>query len=659
MVHPPGAWVGLRTTPESSEPIRPTGQRSRTALLRLLIDLSILSVALWAAFLLRFEGRLSPEWLERAAFAWPLVVAIQYLAIRGFQVPRFQWSSVGMRELPAFCAAFALSTAVLLSFRFGFYALADTRPAFEYLVIPVSVILIDAALALMGLTGARAIHRLKREKLARKHGSAVGKRTILVGAGRGGYLLAREIQGRDELGITPVAFVDDDIGTHGKMVHGIPVVGTIEDIGKVARRYGASTALVTIASVGGGSMRRITRICKEAGLETKTIPRLYEILSGRVSISQIRDVAIEDLLGRQPVEIEDTVAPAVVGGRVALVTGAGGSIGSELCRQILAFGPTKLILLERSENALYEIHRELLSTTGGTELVPALADLLDPARVQEVFETHHPDVVFHAAAHKHVPIMEANPGEAIKNNLFGTKTVADLAHRFECERFVMISTDKAVHPTSVMGATKRLAELYVRDINGRSLVQFTAVRFGNVLGSSGSVIPLFHEQIAKGGPVTITHQDMERYFMTIPEASRLVLEAAGRGHGGEVMVLDMGEPIRIRTLAEQMIQLSGFDPEDIEIRYVGLRPGEKLYEELVHDPATLSRTDCHKIFVSTADMPEVDVGRILQLLEDLPSDPQAVRDLLQKVLPEYTPKPPDQVAPDDRRPVARRDVRSA
>ena len=297
------------------------------------------------------------------------------------------------------------------------------------------------------------------------------------------------------------------------------------------------------------------------------------------------------------------------------------------------------MLLERSENALYEIHRELAGLATEAEIVPALADLGDRERVAALFEEHRPDVVFHAAAHKHVPIMEANPGEAIKNNVFGTKTVADLAHRHGCERFVLISTDKAVHPTSVMGATKRLAEFYVRDLDRHSDVQFTAVRFGNVLGSSGSVIPLFHEQIAKGGPVTVTHPDMERYFMTIPEASRLVLEAAGKGSGGEVMVLDMGEPIRIRTLAEQMIQLSGLQPgEDIEIRYVGLRPGEKLTEELVHDPDTLERTDCRKIFISKRDLPRVDVQHVLERLEDVPDDPDQVRALLHEVLPEYTPK---------------------
>jgi FlaA1/EpsC-like NDP-sugar epimerase len=349
-------------------------------------------------------------------------------------------------------------------------------------------------------------------------------------------------------------------------------------------------------------------------------------------------VAIEDLLGRPPVEIRDSLAPAVIRGRVALVTGAGGSIGSELCRQILALGPAKLVLLERSENALYEIRRDLVRHAGAAELVDALADVGDERRVEEVFAEHRPQVIFHAAAHKHVPITEANPGEAVKNNLFGTKVVADLALRYACERFVLISTDKAVRPTSVMGATKRLAELYVCEINARGPVRFTVVRFGNVLGSSGSVIPLFREQIAKGGPVTVTHPEMQRYFMTIPEAARLVLEAAGMGNGGEVMVLDMGEPIRIRTLAEQMIQLSGFRPgEDIEVRYIGLRPGEKLSEELVHDAATLRPTACKGICVSLESEPKPDIHAMFALLRELPDEPEAVRELLGKILPEYSP----------------------
>jgi FlaA1/EpsC-like NDP-sugar epimerase len=459
---------------------------------------------------------------------------------------------------------------------------------------------------------------------------------VLIGAGVGGRLLLQELGEHGDLGYQPVAFVDDDKEKAGRLVGGIRVVGTTADLPAIAARFCAKVALITIPSAGGREINRIVDRCKAAGLQTKIVPHLYEIVSGRVRISQLRDIAIEDLLGRDPVVIENSAAPAAVEDRVVMVTGAGGSIGSELCRQLLHMRPSRLLLVERTENSLYEIHRELIAGDLADRVVPELADVCDAERMAELFAAHRPHLVFHAAAHKHVPMMERVPCEAIKNNVFGTKTVADLADRFGVERFVFVSTDKAVRPASVMGATKRLAELYLKDLAAKSRVRYVSVRFGNVMGSAGSVIPLFREQIAKGGPVTVTHELMDRFFMTIPEACRLVLEAAGLCEGGEVMLLDMGKPVRIKELAENMIRLSGYEPNSqIPIAITGMRPGEKLHEELSLPEEMVDGTRCKKLFVWRGG-PARPMPAILERLRAPGHTPDEVRRTLREVLPEYS-----------------------
>jgi FlaA1/EpsC-like NDP-sugar epimerase len=428
----------------------------------------------------------------------------------------------------------------------------------------------------------------------------------------------------------------------------VPVLGTTDRLAELCVQHGAQQVLITMASAPGSTVRRISKLAEEAGLPTKIIPGLFEIAGGRVELTRIRPVAIEDLLRREPVDLDTEAIAKDLRERVVLVTGAGGSIGSELCRQVATFRPSRLLLAERAENNLFEIHRELTARHRDLEIIPLIADATDPERMRQIFATYAPYAVFHAAAHKHVPMMEWNPGEALKNNVFGTKTVADLAHDHRVASFVMISTDKAVNPTSVMGATKRVAEMYVQALAKRSETRFVTVRFGNVLGSAGSVIPIFRQQIESGGPVTVTHPEMRRYFMTIPEACQLVLQAGSMGEGGEIFVLDMGEPVKIVDLARDLIRLSGFRPdEDIEIEFTGVRPGEKLFEEISTDAENADKTRHPKIYVGrrpSAEWPVVQ--RHLQALEaclEAPTHDRVVA-ALRDCVPEYQEPEPASTA---------------
>lgn len=603
----------------------------------LLVDVSVLAGAFWLAFLLRYDGAPPPRMAEVMLFTLPLVVLLQYALLAWRQVPRFSWSLVSIRDLPPIVYALSAAGAVLLLLRYGCGMLVEQVPSLRMAMIPASVVLLATVLSVLGIAGVRCARRLywqRTRRLRRRAEEATP--VILIGAGVGGGMLLHELTDRVDLGLEPVAFVDDDPRKQGLLINGIRVAGTTAQLAQVAQRYGAGTALIAIAGADGGALHRIVDRCKAAGLKTKIVPPIHEIVSGKVRISQIRDVAIEDLLGREPVEIVDSAAPMAVTGKVALVTGAGGSIGSELCRQIVRLRPRLLVLVERCECNLYQIHRELEANDQGVPVVPVIADVCDGPRMEQVFGEHRPHVVFHAAAHKHVPMMERHPGEAIKNNVFGTKSVADLADRSGAERFILVSTDKAVNPSSVMGATKRLAELYIKDLNARSKVRFASVRFGNVMGSAGSVIPLFREQIASGGPVTVTHPEMERFFMTIPEASRLVLEASGLCRGGEVMILDMGKPVKIRDLAEQMIRLSGFEPGvQIKIAYTGMRPGEKLQEQLALPEEMIEETRCQKLFVWRGATNGFSLALALEQLRAPGNTAEEIRETLHRVLPEY------------------------
>ena len=584
------------------------------------LDLLVLSLAFALAFGVRFDFDLPYAMFKRFLFLWPYVVALEIAILHVAGVPRYAWRYVGVREATRIALAIGASSSVLLVARVGAGLYEATWSAATWAVVPYGVIIVNFALAFLGVAGSRFAWRaLVEGRSRRRHrgGLGAGAATLLVGAGRAGVQVSREIGGRPDLGLNPVAFVDDDPAKLGQVLNGVPVRGRTEDIAKLVREHAITEVVITIASASGADIRRIVSLCEDAHVTAKIIPGISEILDGKVALSRIRAVSIEDLLGREAVQLERDLVQTFVRGRTIVVTGAGGSIGSELCRQIARVHPARLVLIERAEPALFTVTRELRLLYPDLRIEAALADVSDAPRIDALFARHRPDVVFHAAAHKHVPLMEDNPGEAIKNNVFGTKVVADAASKAAVGTFVFVSTDKAVNPTSIMGASKRVAEVYMQAMAQSSSTHFVAVRFGNVLGSAGSVIPIFQRQIQAGGPVTVTHPKMKRYFMTIPEASQLVMQAGAMGAGGEIFVLDMGEPVRIVDLAYDLIKLSGFEPGvDIPVVFSGVRPGEKLFEELGFDAELMDKTRHPKIFVGRLRAPELDeVHAALQILE--------------------------------------------
>ena len=613
------------------------------------LDVIVLSFVFWLAVGLRFDWQPGDDMLERHLVAWPYVVTLEFMTLLAFRVTRFSWRYVGLREANRIAIAVAASSSVLIIVRLVAGAYTDQMDWARFASLPLGVLFINAALALLGVTSLRATRRLIGEHMEREGRmprAHARLRTLLVGAGESGVAVAREMSRRPDLGMLPVAFVDDERTKIGTDIFGIPVLGTMEDLPRIAAENEFEQVLITIANAPGHLVRGIESRCRKLGLPTKIIPGLYEIVGGAVNLTRIRSVAIDDLLRRDPVSLDEPLIADRISGRVVMVTGAGGSIGSELCRQVCRFGPARLLLVERSENALFEIHRELVANWASLQILPLVADVGDDAGLRQIFIRETPEVVFHAAAHKHVPMMEWNPGEAIKNNLIGTRNLADLAHEYAVRHFVMVSTDKAVNPTSVMGVTKRLAEIYIQALSNHSQTKFVAVRFGNVLGSAGSVVPLFKEQIARGGPVTVTHPDMRRYFMTVPEACQLVLQAGTMGRGGEIFILDMGDSVKIVDLARDLIRLSGLHPdEDIAIKFTGMRPGEKLFEELVLDNESAERTTHAKVFVARTSARSIEDARALisrlALLVGR-ADPAEIRAALSAAVPEY--HPPDKAA---------------
>jgi len=605
---------------------------------QIFIDLFVLSMAFWLAFMFRFELSLELYHYKLLFFAWPYVVIFQYLLLVILGVHRFAWRYIGLKEVSRILAALGIATAVLVFFRLTLIYVGGYA---KFVILPLGVLIMNFILAFLFITGTRVIRRMISERAEREehklHGTVAEKLTFLVGAGRAGVMVAKEVAQNPNLGIKVVGFVDDDAAKIGTIIQGHKVLGDSVSIAALAKEYKVEQAIITIAAASGVDIRRIINLCEKISLPVKIIPGIYEILDGRVNLSRIRDVTIEDLLGREAVQLDrDAIGKFLTGKRV-MVTGAGGSIGSEACRQIGLFNPEKLILVEQAENVLFNIHQEFGRTQPTVNTVPCIADVCDRERLDELFTLHKPQVIFHAAAHKHVPMMEWNPGEAIKNNVFGTKNVAEAADSHGAEAFVMISTDKAVNPTSIMGSSKRVAELIIQGLSTRSKTKFVAVRFGNVLGSAGSVIPTFKAQIARGGPITVTHPKMKRYFMTIPEACQLVMQAATMGEGGEIFVLDMGEPVYIVDLAKDLIRLSGFGEDEIEIEFSGLRPGEKLFEELACDSESITKTRHAKIFIGRIEAHPMEyVERGLVGLADIinTTEVDKVRDALVKLVPE-------------------------
>ena len=463
--------------------------------------------------------------------------------------------------------------------------------------------------------GVRLSMRIFREYFVDSVVMENAKPTLIVGAGAAGTLLVRQMLMHPKMRMMPVAFVDDDPEKQRKDIYGVRILGTTKDIEKIVQQMGITKVVIAMPSLPNKKLNDVYDVARKTGAECVILPNIDEVMSGNLHVQQLRNVEIEDLLGRDPVELDQTLIEKQLRGKRILVTGAGGSIGSEICRQVSSFRPKELIILGHGENSIYQLNMELLGKYAEHfRITPVIADVQDRKRIFEVMEKYRPDVVYHAAAHKHVPLMEINPREAVKNNILGTRNVAEAANHAKVKTFVMISTEKAVNPPNIMGATKRLCEMIVQDMATKSdSTKYVAVRFGNVLGSRGSVIPLFKKQIAKGGPITVTHPDIVRYFMTIPEAAQLVIQAGSLARGGEIFVLDMGKPVRIVDLAKNLIRLSGYSEDDIEIKFTGLRPGEKMYEELLNEGEINPKQIFPKIHIGIADNSKID--RVYDFIE--------------------------------------------
>lgn len=600
------------------------------SLLIFLFDLSAVAVAWLGGFLLRFNFEWPSSYNDKVVFGLIILICVQVGACYWAGLYRGMWSFASLPDLKRVMKAVGISAVSLIAL------LALDRTAGP--AIPRSMLVLYPLLLLVIMGGGRAAWRMWKEYTVYGGLIAAGKPVVIVGAGTSGAMLVRELERTADWRV--VALVDDNPRKLGLELYGHPVAGTLESLPNVLRKYKAQHVILAIPSAPPEQLRHATNLAISGGARVFSVPRLEDLMTGRVAITKMQPVAIEDLLGRETVNIDTAFVSSIISNKTVLVTGAGGSIGSELCRQLTRFKPHKLVLYEISEFALYSLEQWFAVHSPYTHIVPLAGDVRDAVRLDEVLSEHLPQIVFHAAAYKHVPLMEVgNAWQAVRNNVLGTLQVAQCAQKYSAERFIFISTDKAVNPTNVMGATKRLAEMVCEALYRRSsATQFEIVRFGNVLGSNGSVIPKFQEQIARGGPVTVTHPDITRYFMSIPEAAQLVLQASAMGKGGEIFVLDMGEPVRIADMARNMIHLCGYSEEEIGIEFTGLRPGEKLYEELLADNETTCETPHPKLRIAQSRTVEVDfVDRLRPwLLTEQLSDEATRRDLASWV-PEYAP----------------------
>ncbi len=592
----------------------------------LIIDAVMVNTALYISLLLRFEGSVPDQFIVAALYLLPWWTFIVLASMCFFKLYNRMWQYASLGELGGVIKAVSSSIAVLVSL--------------IYLVplpyLPRSVYILSWLFTIIMIIGSRLLWRIIRNSIIRGEKQAA-KRTLIVGAGDAGAMVARELEHNRALGLQVLGFTDDNVLKQKLSIYGIPVLGTREDIPMLVNNHGIEEIIIAMPSAEGAVIRDIYNVCHETKVKTRIFYGTDELLNGR---PKIREIELEDLLRRKPINLNIDEIADYIKNRSIMVSGAGGSIGSELCRQICRYYPTKIILVEYSENNLFEIDNELKEMFPDLHIDAELCDVKDRNKLQEVFKNGRPQVVFHAAAYKHVPLMEKHPGAAIKNNILGTKNMAEIADKYSADTFIFISTDKAVNPTSVMGASKRIAEMVIQDINRTSKTKFASVRFGNVLGSRGSVIPIFKQQIQKGGPLTITHPDMTRYFMTIPEAVQLVIQAGAITTGGEIFILDMGEPVKIMDLARDMIQLYGYEPDrDIKIKITGIRPGEKLYEELFTTREQMAATKHERIYISE----ESDSSLSVYISEKIDSifthnlflNRGDAVDLINMVLPEY------------------------
>ena len=592
-------------------------------------DLAMIPVAWFGAYWLRFNlGVIPGGYLSAAIETLAIVIVIQAIALRYYGLYRGVWRFASVPDLIRICKAVLMGMAFSAVMIFLVTRMEG---------IPRSVFPLYGLLLIALLSSSRLLVRWSKDR-----GIYTGEceKLLIIGAGKAGEMLVRDLLRNREECYQPVGFVDDKIAKQGSEIHGVRVLSSCDEMIDLVERLDVDLIVLALPSAKSSDMRRLVGLCEKTGVPFRTLPPLDRLMSGQITINQLREVSIDDLLGREPVSLDWDAIELELKGRRVLVTGAGGSIGSELCRQIARLQPAHLILLDSSEFNLYTIEMELLKAYPRLKISRCLNDVVDRVAMDRIFSDSRPDVVFHAAAYKHVPMLEDQVREAARNNILGTRSIAESADRFGCEAFVMISTDKAVNPANVMGTSKRAAEIFCQNLNQRSVTRFVTVRFGNVLGSAGSVVPLFRQQIEAGGPVTVTHREITRYFMTIRESCQLILQASVMGKGGEIFVLDMGEPIKISYLAEEMIRLSGKVPgEDIDIIFTGLRPGEKLYEELFHEKEALQSTTHEKILL--ARYREFDWERLNEVMDEIKLacaeyDEKQVRSLMKMLVPEWS-----------------------
>ena len=616
----------------------------------MLLDIGIVILASVGALVVRFDFSLSavPDYyLEIIWETLPLTIPVAIAVFSFFRLYSILWNYAGATEL------LYLTAACIIDSIFNTLIILFLYRRIDY-PVPRSWYFFYGAwlFALMFLS--RYAQRGIKTLINRRNHAEKMKRVLIVGAGEAGNAIIKEIVNSPYVNMKIVGIVDDDVTKHGKFMHGIKVVGDRNDIVDIAESQRVDEIIIAMPTVSAMETKKILDICKQTGCELKRLPGMYQLVNGDVSISKLKDVDVNDLLGRDPIEVDLDSIMGYVSGKVVMVTGGGGSIGSELCRQIASHNPKQLVIVDIYENSTYDIQQELKRKYPDLDLVVLIASVRNTKRIDQIFATYHPQIVYHAAAHKHVPLMEDSPNEAVKNNVLGTWKVVQAADKYKVKRFVMISTDKAVNPTNIMGATKRICEMIIQTYNNRSQTEYVAVRFGNVLGSNGSVIPLFKKQIEAGGPVTVTHPDIIRYFMTIPEAVSLVLQAGAYAKGGEIFILDMGEPVKIVDLARNLILLSGHKPdEDIQIVFTGLRPGEKLYEEMLMKEEGMQDTAnklIHIFFFSffyrfnklihIGKPIQMDEERFLHQLEELKEhvveEPNDIREWVQKIVPTYS-----------------------
>jgi FlaA1/EpsC-like NDP-sugar epimerase len=596
----------------------------------MLVDAIIVNLSVYVTLLLRFEGNIPVEYVQHFLNLTALFTIVTLAFMFGLKLYDRIWEYASLGEMMAILRAVSYSTAVILMIIY----------LFQIPGLPRSVY-IGSWMMMNAFIGASRISwRVIRSSFAFKvRNHEPGKNLLIVGAGDAGALLVREIQSNPQLHLNPVGIIDDNRSKRNMLLSGIPVLGDRTKIPILVQDLQVEEIIIAMPSASGHTIREILNIARTTQARVKILPSIYSGLKSS-ALAHLRDVNMEDLLRREPVETDLQEVTAYIGGKTVLVTGAGGSIGSELCRQICNAAPARLILVDNCENNLFDIEQELYQCPScDAEIVPVLMNVTNRARMERAFQKYNPQVVFHAAAYKHVPMMERHPIEAFYNNVIGTKNVAELSDIYGVQTFIFVSTDKAVNPTSVMGATKRLAELTIKDINRGSRTRFAAVRFGNVLGSRGSVVPTFIKQIEKGGPVTVTHPDMQRYFMTIPEAVQLIIQAGAMARGSEIFVLDMGEPVKISDLAIDLIRLAGREPgRDIRIEYTGIRPGEKMYEELFTDREDMTATQHQRIFISKKEIDEkyINVGKTLQnFAKGGMHSKEEIIQLIATLLPEY------------------------